>query len=145
MFDYMKISHQYIITLFCVSVRDRVSKMAAPPPLYKLFPLGPSAAQTSLDALVSAMWRRLFLGQDFGQNHWLNKIFAKMSEWPELATLQLCPYYFDQVTYRLPTRDQVKHKWVALLTLLHRVMFRGGSQTLMDQSLGCARRLHGSF
>eukprot|EP00064_Thunnus_orientalis_P012728 superscaffoldBa00001988_g12763 len=32
-----------------------------------------------------------------------------MSHRPELATLQICPYYFDQVTYHLPTRDQVKH------------------------------------
>lgn len=89
--------------------------MAVQPPLYQLFHLRPSAAQTSMDALVSAVWCILFPGQHFGQNHRLDQIFAKMSHWPELATVWLCPYYFDQVTYSLPTRDQVKHVWVPLL------------------------------
>lgn len=89
--------------------------MAAQPTLYELFPLRPSAAQTSMDALVSALWCRLFPRQDLGKNHELNKIFARLLHWPELATLQLCPYYFDHVTYRLPIRGQVRHVWVLLL------------------------------
>lgn len=90
--------------------------MAAQPPQYEVFPPRCSAAQTSMDALVSSLWCRLFPGQDFEQNHKLNKIFARLLHWPELATLQLCPFYFDQVTYSLPTRDQVKHMmWVPLL------------------------------
>lgn len=94
-----------------------LAKMAAQPPLYQLFPLRPSAAQICMDALVSALWYRLFPDQYFGQNHRLDQIFSRLSHWPDLATLQLCPYYFDQVTNSLPTRDQVKHTWVPLLDL----------------------------
>ncbi|KAM7383075.1 hypothetical protein PAMP_002757 [Pampus punctatissimus] len=83
--------------------------MSAQPPPYQLFHLRPSKAQRNVEALVSALWRTLFPGQYFGQNCRLNEIFARMSHRPELATLQICPYYFDQVTYHLPTRDQVKH------------------------------------
>lgn len=89
--------------------------MADQPHLYELFHLKPSASQTSMDALVSALWRKLFPGQHYGQNHRLDVIFPRMSYWPEIATLPLCPFYFDQVSYSLPTRDQVKYKWVPLL------------------------------
>lgn len=92
-----------------------ISTMPDQPPLYQLFHLRPSTAQTNVDALVSALWCTLFPGHYFGQNHKLDQIFARMSHWPELATLQICPYYFDQVTYHLPNRDQVKHMWVPLL------------------------------
>ena len=89
--------------------------MAVQPPLHQLFPLRLSAAQTSMDALVSALWCRLFPEQHFGQNVRLDKIFARFSNHPGVAALQLCPYYFDQVTYCLPTRDQVKDMWVPLI------------------------------
>lgn len=74
-----------------------------------------SGIQISMDGLVSALWCTLFPGQDFGQNHELDGLFAKMDHSPELATHELCPYYFDQVTYSLPTKEQVKHRWVTLL------------------------------
>lgn len=80
--------------------------------LYQLFNVEPSAAQTSMGALVSALWWRLFPGQGFGQNRRLDEIFARLSHKPELAAQQLCPYYFNQVIYSLPTRAQVKHRWV---------------------------------
>lgn len=72
-------------------------------------------AQPNADALVSALWHTLFPGQYFGENHRLDHVFARMSHIPELATLDMCPYYFDHVTYHLPTRDKVKHMWVPLL------------------------------
>lgn len=79
------------------------------PPLFQSFPLRPSAAQTSMNGLVSALWRCLFPGQCFGHNHRLDSIFLRMSAWPELGNQQLCPLYFDHVTYSLPTRNKVKH------------------------------------
>ncbi|TKS82401.1 hypothetical protein D9C73_016510 [Collichthys lucidus] len=74
-----------------------------------------SRIQISMDDLVSALWRSLLPGQDFGQNHKLDGIFDKMNHSPELATHELCPYYFDQVTYSLPTKEQVKHSVDAIM------------------------------
>ncbi|KAG8009886.1 hypothetical protein GBF38_013953 [Nibea albiflora] len=68
-----------------------------------------------MDGLVSALWCSLFPGQGFGQNHKLDGIFARMDHSPELATQELCPYYFDQVTYSLPTKEQVKHSLDAIM------------------------------
>ncbi|KAM3614447.1 uncharacterized protein V6R79_014538 [Siganus canaliculatus] len=83
--------------------------MASRTPLYELFDCRFTAARASMDVLVSAWWWRLFSGKVYGQNHRLNDIYTQLSQWPELAALPLCPYYFSQVTYSLPTRDQVKH------------------------------------
>lgn len=69
-----------------------------------------------MNVLVSALWCRVFPPQDFGPNYELTEIFTRLSHWPEVATLQLCPIYFDQVTFGLPARHQVKHvMWVPLL------------------------------
>lgn len=78
--------------------------MSVRTPGYNLLPLWRSAAQTSMDSLVSALWCRIFLGRrSFGPNHRLHRVFAQMHQRPVLAALQLCPFYFDQVTFSLPT------------------------------------------
>lgn len=107
-----------------------VTKMSVQPPRCQLFNLRRSAAQTNMEALVSALWCRLFPGQYSGQNHKLDQMFDRMSHWPELATLQLCPYYFDQVTYSLPTRGQVKHMWVQVSPVYR-------TSTVISYSAGC--------
>jgi len=86
--------------------------MAAQTPAYRLLPLRLSAAQTCMDGLASVLWCSIFPGQRYGPNRNLDRIFARMLSQPELAALQLCPYYFDQVTYSLPITCS---QWVQLL------------------------------
>ncbi|KAK5614051.1 hypothetical protein CRENBAI_011769 [Crenichthys baileyi] len=69
---------------------------------YRLLPHQVSAAQIRMDSLVSALWDRIFPRLHFGPNHKLERIFARMLHHPECSAMQICPYYFDQVTWRLP-------------------------------------------
>ncbi|KAM4567576.1 uncharacterized protein V3H82_011849 [Fundulus diaphanus] len=65
---------------------------------YRLLPRRGSAPQTRMDSLVSALWDGIFPGLGFGPNHRFERVFAKMPQHLE----QICPYYFDQVAWRLP-------------------------------------------
>lgn len=96
--------------------------MDAHTPLYQTLGVRPSANQVRMDVLVSILWNRLFPGKDFGQNHRLSEVFAMISHSPEWGTL-LLPYYFDQVTYTLPTKKQVKHRLV-MMSFLYNQRFR---------------------
>lgn len=90
--------------------------MAFQTPPYQLFNVRPPSSQRRMNAFVSALWRRLYPRSFFGPNCCLDQVFAQMSHQPERAALKLCPYYFDQVTYSLPTREQVRNMWVPLLS-----------------------------
>ncbi|MEQ2274017.1 hypothetical protein XENORESO_012613 [Xenotaenia resolanae] len=81
---------------------------------YRLLPHQVSAAQTRTDSLVSALWHRIFPGLHFGPNHKLERIFARMLHHPESSAMQICPYYFDQVTWKLPAASP----WLVLLSEL---------------------------
>lgn len=70
--------------------------------LYRLLPRRVSAAQTRMDSLVPVLWDRMFPRLLFGPNHKLERIFGGMLHHPERSAMQICPYYFDQVTWRLP-------------------------------------------
>lgn len=86
-----------------VSAKITVIEMTGQPPRYSLLPVSASTAQSSMDVVVSGLWYRLFPRQCFGRNHRVDQIFTRMSSCPEIAIPQLCPFYFDQVTYILPT------------------------------------------
>lgn len=75
-------------------------------------PFHPWKPQSTLDAVVSAMWCSLCPGQRMLPNHDLGPIFAKLSQDLESATMPLYTNYFDPVTDHLPNSFPLGHKWV---------------------------------
>lgn len=82
--------------------------MAAHTPLYSLLPVRISAAQRNMDSLVTVLCCRIFPGWCWGLNHRLERDFSRMLHRPQLAALQLGPFYVDRVTSGPPS---MSYRW----------------------------------
>ncbi|KAK7886981.1 hypothetical protein WMY93_026602 [Mugilogobius chulae] len=71
------------------------------PKPHQLFYLCPPESHTHLAYLVKSLWRGAFPDKPFGEDDYLDGVYFTYYMRQDEANLQVCPYFFDNVTESL--------------------------------------------